>query len=1035
MASRLQSDDAKSGQANWADIEDDDEDWAPDTITWKDGTKIAIPHTEEQHPPPPVAPPAFTHAAVPAVFKENGPPEKPLSPAPSGSSPSVKSGVLASGKGLVLKGAPEKPTLVAKPPPPPAPVKSPWATLPKIDKQPPLGGDTQHHQLGSKFAQAPKDGYPPTTLTPPPPKEIAADDFSRSLWREGPGATSRELFNSQSGRYEPVTDRRGSLRPDPAHSRQPALLQRSSQAEQQGPAEPSAAFQTSRTSDQHVPYGRRRGSSNVSGGSGSYQHLRSKTLEQPFHPSELTGGRRPSLAGESDSPTSPSTYSAVGPGGQRLHGNQPWPRASPSLSHATPHQHGGPDEGQNQSTVPPVPGNVTEQDYETQKRVMRLARESAMKRRLDEEAREEAARKERIRLKLEAMGPAPESNSAKKAAAKSHESPAQAHARVEPAQPSSQDGKQPSESTDAKTPVHADDESDTRVGSLPSPDVSAKEMPDSRAQAQSGAHAHPWQHENKSSERYSSSSSTWSQPTGKNVWGAPNNNRSLGNGTFNSDLGASQISQIATKSGPGPIGPPSNVQSGNPPRLPPIGPPNRAHSGTGSQMPVSSREATASAWSAQVQKGDAAFRAMLNAEAEDRDRKLKLEGRTLTDLQPQITDTWRPTKLDADGRRVESTTKESIHRGPGSTWAAPPEAKLPPTRPPNTTQTRPDYHQTAARHDPTSSSMLETGNAGPQPSRGSRFFPSKDSRHESAPVSGQQRPKSPSPPPPDMAGHPAFDGDVDRPQVSLPRQKPIVRLPPAAGGASSSSSFSSARGGSHAAWPSQPHGYSHSEAVPTGHHTAHSQGSDWEAKIKGLFDDRRPPKPYIAQPSPALDSFPLGSFRILGNGRDGSVTSRVMAEECFEEQEMGSLPPIHLPTRVPEMAWQPSPAPKNFPRRFLLTDVLSRETISFDANTSGGGNVVNILFPGMSSPRTATLPFTRTRSNPRPRGGRGGRHSSQTHRQGKGRDASSSYNNTDPSGPNPPATSHSSTSSGQNRRGGYRGRDNWSRNTPTPIQT
>lgn len=55
MATRLHPDDAKGGQSNWADIDDDDEDWDPDTITWKDGTKVAIALTEEHNAPPPRA--------------------------------------------------------------------------------------------------------------------------------------------------------------------------------------------------------------------------------------------------------------------------------------------------------------------------------------------------------------------------------------------------------------------------------------------------------------------------------------------------------------------------------------------------------------------------------------------------------------------------------------------------------------------------------------------------------------------------------------------------------------------------------------------------------------------------------------------------------------------------------------------------------------------------------------------------------------------------------------------------------------------
>ncbi|KAK1918732.1 hypothetical protein P3342_010203 [Pyrenophora teres f. teres] len=102
---------------------------------------------------------------------------------------------------------------------------------------------------------------------PPAAKEIAPDDFNRS-WRNDSGGRDgrdgRELFNSQSGRYEPVHNdvRRGSGR-DSGFRQQPSLLQRPSQ---DGPAEPSAAFQTSRATADGPTWGRRRNSSNVSGG-------------------------------------------------------------------------------------------------------------------------------------------------------------------------------------------------------------------------------------------------------------------------------------------------------------------------------------------------------------------------------------------------------------------------------------------------------------------------------------------------------------------------------------------------------------------------------------------------------------------------------------------------------------------------------------------------------------------------------------------------------------------------------------------------
>jgi hypothetical protein len=45
MTSRIQED-GNGTEAKWADIDDDEDDWAPETIEWNDGTKITLAHTE-----------------------------------------------------------------------------------------------------------------------------------------------------------------------------------------------------------------------------------------------------------------------------------------------------------------------------------------------------------------------------------------------------------------------------------------------------------------------------------------------------------------------------------------------------------------------------------------------------------------------------------------------------------------------------------------------------------------------------------------------------------------------------------------------------------------------------------------------------------------------------------------------------------------------------------------------------------------------------------------------------------------------------
>lgn len=1051
MATRLNADDAR-GQSNWADIDDDDEDWDPDTITWKDGTKIAIAHTEEHPPPPPPEP-----APQPVVsVKENGPVEKAKTPIVAAASPSIKPGVLASGKGLVLKGAPEKPTLVAKPPAPPTPAKSPWAPLPKIDKVSPVASEMPP-QAGPRYPPRDPAMYHPAH-GPPPPREIAPDDFSRAAWRDGALGGNRELYNSQSGRYEPVQDRRGPMRQEPPpHGRQPALLQRPLHHEQQGgppgPPEPPGGFRPGGNNEQQGPYGRRRGSSNVSGGSGSWQ--------RPLPPPDLVNARRPSMAGNDD-------FSPSGLQGGPPHG-QPWQhRPSPGTAHATPYQPGGP--GPDGQGMPPMAHPVspsassvvpvTEQDYELQKRLMRERRELAMRRRQEEEAREDAARKERIRLKLEALGPAPESNKVKKAAGKDQAAtPTQIQPRENSATQKAEPAPEPTQApADKDAPAPAAPEPANRPTG-PAQPVAQPEGVEPRSQPQGSTTAHPWVPSTRQADRQPAG---WGlQPsTSKNVWAAPNSNRSLGNGTFAADLGTSQIPQLPSQAGPGPIAPPNSTRGTNASQAPiapaagwqpPIGPSRQTQGSRG----MGERELKDSTWTTAVRLNDEMFSEMLNTQYEERDRRLQAEGRSLTDIQPAIKDTWRPTKLDESGARAEAAPKQTLQIGQENPWVPSAESKpVVPQPAPSVSGGPPsEYSQLppsiVPARDMAPGSILGGAKAAqPQQGRGSRFFPSRDARQETRDIrlelnAEALRHVSPSPPPPDMDGHPAFDGDATHPHVSLPRPYPVVRLPPSVAKETPPSApevVSRAPTG-----PSKPQGPTFSWAAQTAYKEeggaprapGHKQDNSWQAKIDSLLGGRK----VHQQPRP---SGPEGGARGqhsqqepsspgTSNTRpDGSVITKVMAEECFEEQEMGSVPPIRLPKTIPEMAWQPSPTPKPLSKK-LHPSVFSADSISFPVDVSGAGTVWRVCIPGSES-KSITIPFGRTRSNPRRGGQRGGRHpSSAGHGRGKAREGSSAY--TTEAGASA-SGSNNNASHGRNSRGGYRGRENWSRNAATPqVQT
>ncbi|KAF2273004.1 uncharacterized protein EI97DRAFT_192399 [Westerdykella ornata] len=415
LATRLQADES-SKEAKWADIDEDEDDWAPDTVQWADGTRSSVAAAAVESIPPPAE--DVKSASKKEEAAANIP--KPVPSTISGSQrPSATSGTktilkpgahaqaTAAKSSLVLKGQPEKPTLVAKPSSA-TPVKSPWAALPPVDKVPPVQINPPVQQpVPPRYSQRETQGYE-TTHPHFPTREMAPDDFNRS-WRDDRG--SRELFNSQSGRYEPVSEmRRGSVR-DSGLRHQPSLLQR---PPQEGPAEPSAAFQTSRTSSDAPAWGRRRTSSNVSGGSGRMFMDR----RGPEHPGmALNMQRRDSHAVNGTEAVSPGLprpeLAHKGPLSEAQHTltdqHGAWQqRASPRMANVQPLSPYGSvgSAGTHEGTVPTqvVP---TETAVEVQNRLMREKLERARlakQKEREKEEQEEAARKERLRKKLEAMG-------------------------------------------------------------------------------------------------------------------------------------------------------------------------------------------------------------------------------------------------------------------------------------------------------------------------------------------------------------------------------------------------------------------------------------------------------------------------------------------------------------------------------------------------------------------------------------------------------------------------------------------------------
>lgn len=1010
--------------------------------------------------------PELPKPAPPPVVTETDKTSLPSLPVAS----TMKLGAMAggTGRGLVLKGASEKPTLVAKPPALPVPAKSPWAPLPPVDKVAPIVTDIPSQpQQAPRFGTRDPHGF---DGMPSPAKEIAADDFSRS-WREGNAGASKELYNSQSGRYEPVNDGRRGSRNEP-HPRQLALLQR--HHETQGPAEPSAAFQTHRANLQDPSYGRRRASSNVSGGSGNYGRRLSRGQES-YPPQDTLGARRGSLVAVSDE-LSPSLQSPSGHPSQRQNQQQQWQsRASPVVSHASPAPASA------QPAVPSAPGIPLEDEVELQKKIMRESRELARKRRLDEEAREEAERKERIRLKLEAMGPPPETKKPKKDTPKEEKAtPIQIQGReptvkstVLPKLPigeSTGEVKQygmmkvhppePVKAAPAATIEQPSDEAHINgiISDIPSRGPEAQVAPPTQPQSWHSS-------QNSAPDR---GFPPWSNPAshpaqGRNVWGPPTNDRTLGNGTFNPELSvqSSQIPQVS----PGPIGPPTNNRANGQfqgrgrdhyaQRPAPIAPPSRHQE---------HRPAMTSGWtSGNIQSRLAEDDARILAEQEN------AQVSRSEDIVTPIKDTWRQVALSSDGQRTEANIPSHPIVSGSSPSGAP---------------TWSDY-SVRPRHDETSQYQpMEQGALWPQghtneapstsasgvlpPSRGSRFFPQVRDLPRDALVEERQytRPGSPSPPPPTMAGHPVYDGDVARPHVSLPRPPPVVKLPPApvlapiappkpASFAAAAAAASAGPAGPMLTSPLLPRSQA-INAQASNQKLQSSAAGGWQDKINSLMGRRTsPPKSHAlavdSSSKHALDQsisqIPAATVSLPGipvaSDEENMYETKPMAEECFEEQEMGYVPTVKVPNKAPDAAFfLAAPQVKPLPRKFVVSDVTSANSLSFSPQLNNDGEVVLILLPGMETNKRVTIAHKsepRQKSNPRRSGqGRGNsqRHGPSPHnRGGRSRDTSSTFPATSTDQGSPSTTQGTSTP----HRGRGRGAlgNNWAHRSnttpPNPI--
>jgi len=156
---------------------------------------------------------------------------------------------------------------------------------------------------------------------------------------------------------------------------------------------------------------------------------------------------------------------------------------------------------------------------------------------------------------------------------------------------------------------------------------------------------------------------------------------------------------------------------------------------------------------------------------------------------------------------------------------------------------------------------------------------------------------------------------------------------------------------------------------------------------------------------------------------DDSVVTKPAAEECFEEQEMGSLPLVKVPATAPPAAWNPALPPKSTGRSLSSHDIASvgLDSLRFLYTPYITNNSISVLLklPGqVTDAKSFTMAVPPQHNTRRTGGGRGGsrQHSS---RGGRNRDTSSTFSS--------PTVPESGRGFNKDRKS-----SNWGRSQPTP---
>ncbi|KAL4874122.1 hypothetical protein BDV12DRAFT_159120 [Aspergillus spectabilis] len=1032
MTSRIQEDGGAGTEAKWADIDDDEDDWAPETIEWNDGTKTDL-KAEPVHPEPTSTSPETSTTKTTTEIREELPPVEQITVAKEaskfiakpvtsiGPNPTVlRLGASAERQArtaaISSKGPNERPPTSSTSPAPP-PAKSPWAPILPVEKASPVMPPVQlQAPQRSPFREQNVVNEP--FSGPVAPKEIAADDFNRS-WKETQPGT-RELYNSRSGRYEPVTEtRKGGVYRNDQSFRTPAVLQRpTAQGEHAGPAEPSAAFQTHRTSGQDgVHWTRRRTSSNVSGGSGSFGRRlsigRPDAVQRPFEArrgSQVNGMVEPFPQAREHPPHDMHLRDAS----PMPQGSGPWP---PGDSAVAPEKAPSMAVGADQPPAPPsaadgqpvVPQPTQEDAVAMQERIMKEKRLEARQRRIEQEQKEEAAKRERIRQKLEALGPPPE-----KPKAKSKESPeiskiettntglAQSPPKPpvpEPTGAPKQYGMMKVHHPDTVKRLIERERSQEKTTSVANARRVSSPTREQKADAVTANGLQPPHEpsepvdEKAADQTVDEQSSQWrgninvpntyapwtansklvGASTLTNPWKPLSNDRTLGNGIFDQSLGnfpardltlRNHLSLDQAPSPPNSQPFPSTTRSAQESAtISPLLSPETKHASSydalgpvGRPGPIGPPRSQHSQW--QHEARTAAWNdfhtAATKREAEENE-KLRNDIATRENqpaLQVTFNETWRQVRTgDQAGQRQvvgisRSTDGNPPMPNPLSTLEHP-VGPLP-------------FAETHARP------LVNV------PTRSSRFFPQATEVRKPA----YEEPdyfRSPSPPPPEeVSTHPVYFGDSNRPLVHLPAPKPIVKLPPKV-----------------VVPPPPPPTFASMVASNTRSPPA-SNATSWQEKINTLFGkktavvEKRNALAVSSASKEPLDvqlHIAAVSVSLPYNGEaqsgDGDLTARQVeeAEAMFEDREVGSLPVVRVPTMAPPAAWRAAPAPSQARLRAKILKTMQVHSIepfslSYRDKDSSAITQIFVRFPGTVEAKSVAIPGKANSHtpNPRPRG-------------------------------------------------------------------